>query len=66
MSTIRICRRCKAPVLHTDTPGYSYCCPSHDEDLYEFETDTVEMSAVLSDKKLMADLLQVLINMQEG
>lgn len=39
MKQVRVCRRCHTPVIETDTPGYSYCCPEHDEDLYEFETE---------------------------
>lgn len=34
----RVCRRCRTAVRDTDTPGYSYHCPEHDDDLYEFET----------------------------
>lgn len=34
----RVCRRCHTAVRDTDIPGYSYYCPEHDEDLYEFET----------------------------
>lgn len=44
MKQVRVCRRCRTPVIATDTPGYSYCCPEHDEDLYEFET---ELEAVM-------------------
>jgi Lar family restriction alleviation protein len=39
---VRVCKRCKKPVESTETPGYSYYCPKHDEDLYEFETEIVE------------------------
>lgn len=35
---VRRCRRCFSPVESTDTPDYSFYCPEHDEDLYEFET----------------------------
>lgn len=40
--TKRVCRRCRTEVTKTTTPDYSYYCPEHDEDLYEFETEIVE------------------------
>lgn len=42
-----VCRRCGSTVTTTDTPGYSYYCPRHDEDLYEFETDEVEFLEII-------------------
>ena len=35
---IRVCARCYSVVYPTETPDYSFYCPEHDEDLYEFET----------------------------
>lgn len=39
---VRVCNRCETPVKRTETPGYAYYCPWHDEDLYEFETVVIE------------------------
>ena len=38
---IRVCRRCKTPVKISDNIEYSYYCPEHNEDLYEFETEEI-------------------------
>lgn len=38
MSSQRLCRRCHTPVTKSEVDGYSYYCPEHDEDLYDFET----------------------------
>lgn len=40
---VRVCKRCKTAVIPTDTPGYACACPEHDEDLYSFETELVDM-----------------------
>ena len=39
---VRVCNRCEMPVERTDTPGYDYYCPEHDEDLFEFETMLID------------------------
>jgi len=38
-NTGKVCRRCKAPVWESSTPGYKYQCLKCDEDLFEFETE---------------------------
>ena len=39
---IRVCHRCGTKVKKSQLHNYSYYCPKHDEDLYEFETDVIE------------------------
>jgi hypothetical protein len=35
----RVCKRCETPVVYENvSKGYFAICPSHDEDLYSFET----------------------------
>ncbi|MFA7178193.1 MAG: hypothetical protein WC114_13165 [Smithellaceae bacterium] len=46
MSQIRVCRRCRKAVITTRTPDYSYACPEHDEDLYEFETELADTATL--------------------
>ena len=46
MSKIRVCRRCRTAVIPTTTPDYTYACPEHDEDLYEFETELADTSTL--------------------
>ena len=46
MSQIRVCRRCRKAVINTRTPDYSYACPEHDEDLYEFETELADTATL--------------------
>lgn len=37
-----VCRRCKTEVQFTEvTEGYYAVCPTHDEDLFTFETEEV-------------------------
>jgi len=40
--TVRICRRCHAQVQSSQVEGYRYYCPECDEDLFEFEIDTIK------------------------
>ncbi|OQA85948.1 MAG: hypothetical protein BWY31_01567 [Lentisphaerae bacterium ADurb.Bin242] len=46
MSQIRVCKRCRKAVTVTRTPDYSYACPEHDEDLYEFETEFADTASL--------------------
>ena len=46
MSQIKVCKRCRKAVTTTRTPDYSYACPEHDEDLYEFETELADTSTL--------------------
>lgn len=46
MSQIRVCKRCRKAVTTTGTPDYSFACPEHDEDLYEFETELADTSTL--------------------
>lgn len=62
-----VCKRCGSPVTVTDTPGYSYYCPKHDEDLYEFETDEIEFleTIALSDCDDNYNIIEKLIKQGE-
>ncbi len=46
MSQIKVCKRCRKAVTTTRTPDYSFACPEHDEDLYEFETELADTSTL--------------------
>jgi len=38
-----VCSRCQTPVVFDNvSSGYYAVCPNHDEDLYEFETRTLD------------------------
>ena len=56
---IRVCRRCHTAVIPTETPGYAFACPEHDEDLYEFETELVNME---TKKEIQDDCLTGISN----
>jgi hypothetical protein len=39
---MRVCSRCETPVEYENvSSGYYAYCPSHDEDLYQFETNWI-------------------------
>ena len=40
---IRVCRRCGTVVKKSPVKGYSWFCPNHYEDLFEFETEVIEV-----------------------
>ena len=40
---IRVCRRCRTPVKKSPVVGYPWFCPEHYEDLFEFETEVIEV-----------------------
>ena len=40
---IRVCRRCKTRVKKSFVLGYPWFCPEHYEDLFEFETEVIEV-----------------------
>lgn len=39
---VRVCRRCHTKVTPSEVDGYSWYCPEHDEDLYDFETEMID------------------------
>ena len=40
---MKVCSRCDTPVIYEDvSQGYYAVCPTHDEDLYQFETKEQE------------------------
>ena len=41
---IRVCRRCRIPVKKSFVVGYPWFCPEHYEDLFDFETEVIEVS----------------------
>ena len=40
---IRVCRRCRTPVKKSPVVGYPWFCPEHYEDLFDFETEVIEV-----------------------
>ena len=40
---IRVCRRCRTPVKKSPVVGYPWFCSEHYEDLFEFETEVIEV-----------------------
>lgn len=38
----RVCARCHSEVEVSPVEGYSWYCPRHDEDLYNFETEVLD------------------------
>ena len=40
---IRVCRRCRPRVKKSFVVGYPWFCPEHYEDLFEFETEVIEV-----------------------
>ena len=40
---IRVCRRCRTPVKKSFVVGYPWFCPEHYEDLFDFETEVIEV-----------------------
>ena len=40
---IRVCRRCRTRVKKSFVVGYPWFCPEHYEDLFEFETEVIEV-----------------------
>ncbi len=40
---IRVCRRCRTPVKKSFVGGYPWFCPEHYEDLFDFETEVIEV-----------------------
>jgi hypothetical protein len=39
----RVCRRCRTRVKKSFVVGYPWFCPEHYEDLFEFETEVIEV-----------------------
>lgn len=39
MNKMLVCNRCGTLVTKSEVDGYTYYCPEHDEDLYNFETN---------------------------
>ena len=40
---IRVCRRCRTPVKKSFVVCYPWFCPEHYEDLFDFETEVIEV-----------------------
>ena len=40
---VRVCRRCRTRVKKSFVVGYPWFCPEHYEDLFEFETEVIEV-----------------------
>ena len=40
---IRVCRRCRTPVKKSPVVGYPWFCPEHYEDLFDLETEVIEV-----------------------
>ena len=40
---IRVCRRCRTHVKKSFVVGYPWFCPEHYEDLFDFETEFIEV-----------------------
>ena len=40
---IRVCCRCRTCVKKSFVVGYPWFCPEHYEDLFEFETEVIEV-----------------------
>ena len=40
---IRVCRRCGTVVKRSFVKGYPWFCPEHYEDLFNFETEVIEV-----------------------
>lgn len=58
----RYCKRCGAAVEKSPVEGYSWYCPEHDEDLYNFETITEDEKngADEEDAEIRADIMRLL------
>ena len=40
---VRVCSRCGTVVTKSPVKGYLWYCPEHDEDLFGFETEVIEV-----------------------
>ena len=40
---VRVCRRCRTRVKKSFVVGSPWFCPEHYEDLFEFETEVIEV-----------------------
>lgn len=60
--SVVVCGRCESEVQFSEvSPGYFGYCPNHDEDLWEWETETVNKTFKQIDSEIIARIFLVAI-----